>query len=263
MKLEPWQHHHTLLDSVLHPGESLQFRISSLEANKSTRKSQEYIIPSPQENVVHFSSEPIQIPQPAVRRRLLFGQSSYDEPSLDSGVFSPSSWKPEMQQITPEDDDVFESEFGNYERTVFVFDETPTTPHNHFFQWSLSRAHSLEQGHHPYLIQSNTSRDRMSAIPDLTTSSTIKMSNGEQRDKTLPLQIQRQRASSLHSQGSVSQNLPNMESTNSCHSVYSYNKERAFTNQTLYTFGTPMIEEGISAREIIVSTTHEKERRSK
>ena len=106
MKLEPWQHHHTLLDSVLHPGESLQFRISSVEA-KSTRKSQEHIIPSPQANVVHFSSEPIQIPQPAVRRRLLFGQSSYGEPSLDSGVFSPSSWRPEMQQIIPEDDDFF------------------------------------------------------------------------------------------------------------------------------------------------------------
>ena len=90
------------------------------------------------------------------------------------------------------------------------------------------------------------------------------MSNGEERDKTLPLKIQRQRASSLHSQGSVSQNLPNMESTNSCHSIYSYNnKERACTNQTLHTFGTPMIERGISAREIIVSTTHEKERRSK
>lgn len=262
MKLEPWQHHHTLLDSVLHPGESLQFRISSVEA-KSARKSQEHIIPSPQENVVHFSSEPIQIPQPAVRRRLLFGQSSYGEPSLDSGVFSPSSWRPEMQQIIPEDDDVFQAEFGSYESTVFVFDETPT-PHNHFFHRSLSRAHSLEQGHHPYLIQSNASRDRMSAIPERTTSSTIKMSNGEERDKTLPLKIQRQRASSLHSQGSVSQNLPNMESTNSCHSIYSYNnKERACTNQTSYTFGTPMIERGISAREIIVSTTHEKERRSK
>ena len=263
MKLEPWQHHHTLLDSVLHPGESLQFRLPSLGA-KSTRKSQECIIPSPQENVAHFSSEPIQIPRPVVRTRLLFGQSSYDEPSLDSGVFSPSSWKPEMQQIIPEDDDVFEVEFGSYGSSVFVFDDTPAGPHGHFFQGSLSRTHSVEQGHHSFSIQSNTTRERVSAIPEPMTSSTIKMNSREEHDKTLPLQTQRQRASSLHSPRSVSHNLPNMESTNSCHSIYSYNnRERTCTNQTFYTFGTPMIERGISAREIIVSTTHEKERTGK
>ena len=264
MKLEPWQHHHTLLDSVLHPGESLQFRPPSLGA-KSTRKSQEHIIPSPQENVVHFSSEPIQIPRPAVRRRLRFSQSSYDEPSLDSGVFSPSSWKPEMQQIIPEDDDVFEAEFGSYgSSSMFVFDHTPTTPHDHFFQPSLSRTHSVEQGDHSFSIQSNATKERMSAISKPMTSSTVKMNNGEEHDKTLPLQIQRQRASSLHSPSSVSDNSPKMESTNSCHSICSYNnRERTCANRTLYTFGTPMIERGISAREILVSTTHEKERRSK